>query len=161
MEEKSYPAAVAVAPAVAASRAAVAAPPAAGAAASAGSEWPQHVQLIISALESAHHPASERRAVSRAPYRSKAHLRLFTQAKTAAPALLYTRDVCPRGMGFVTPHYLPLGYGGKVEVLMPDGRLAIVHCTLSRCRQLSPGWYEGALSFSREQMEFAGLSEAR
>jgi hypothetical protein len=122
--------------------------------------WPQHVQMILSALETGQQSQSERRAVVRAPYRTKAHLRLFTHAKNATPSLLYTRDVCARGMGFITPHYLPLGYGGKVEVWMPDGRLAIIHCTLSRCRQISSGWYEGALHFSREQMEFAGLPEA-
>ncbi len=126
----------------------------------AGTEsWPQHVQMILSALESGQNPQSERRAVRRASYRTKAHLRLFTAPKNATPALLYTRDVCARGMGFITPHYLPLGYGGKVEVLLPDGRLALAHCTLSRCRLFSPGWYEGALSFSREVEEFAILAK--
>lgn len=119
--------------------------------------WPSHVQMILSALETANPPTSDRRALRRASYRSKAHLRLFTHASGAAPALLYTRDACTRGMGFITPHYLPLGYGGKVEVLMPNGRVAIAQCTLCRCRQLSPGWYEGALTFSREQHDFASL----
>ena len=120
-------------------------------------DWPPHVQMILSALETARHPASDRRALRRAPYRSKAHLRLFTHAIGAAPALLYTRDACTRGMGFITPHYLPLGYGGRVEILMPDGRLSTAQCTLCRCRQFSPGWYESALNFSREQLEFASL----
>ena len=29
---------------------------------------------------------------------------------------IYTRDVCPRSLGFVTRHRLPLGYGGVVEI---------------------------------------------
>ncbi len=124
----------------------------------ASGNWPQHVQMILSALESGRNPQSERRAVRRASYRTKAHLRLFTAPKNATAALLYTRDVCTRGMGFITPHYLPLGYGGKVEVMLPNGQLVLAHCTLSRCRQLSPGWYEGALSFSRDQPEFASLT---
>ncbi len=122
-------------------------------------DWPPHVQMILSSLEAAQRPQTDRRALRRAPYRSKAHLRLFTHASGAAPVLLYTRDACTRGIGFVTPHYLPLGYGGKLELLMPSGRVAIAQCTLCRCRQISPGWYEGALNFSREQQEFASLLE--
>jgi hypothetical protein len=135
------------------SAAVVEAPPAGG------DQWPAHVQMILSALETGQNAPSERRGTRRAAYRTKAHLRLFTAAKNATPALLYTRDACARGMGFITPHYLPLGYGGKVELILPTGRLALAHCTLSRCRQFSPGWYEGALSFSRDVEEFALLSK--
>jgi hypothetical protein len=29
-----------------------------------------------------------------------------------------------------------------------------IPCTLYRCRVAAPGWYEGALHFNRDQMEF-------
>jgi hypothetical protein len=119
--------------------------------------WPREVELILSALESGQHPRADRRAVRRATYRSQARLRLFSDKHEAPPWLLYTRDVCGRGLGFITPHYLPLGYGGILTLQMPDGEPGQMQCTLSRCRQVSPGWYEGALNFSRVQAEFAKL----
>jgi hypothetical protein len=120
-------------------------------------DWPPEVELILSSLESGGYARGDRRGSRRATYRSRADLRLFTDLVTAAPWTLYTRDVCKRGLGFITPHYLPLGYGGMLRLSMPDGGVAEIQCTLCRCRQVSPGWYEGALNFSREQMELGKL----
>ena len=58
-------------------------------------------------------------------------------------------------MGFITRHRLPLGYGGRVQVLGPRGEPITIQCTLYRCREAAPGWYEGALYFNREQWIFA------
>jgi hypothetical protein len=131
---------------------AVLTPPAAG-----GYLPPPNVQLILTALNSASHPRLERRSRRRVPYYSEAELRLFSDPCDSLPRLLYTRDVCTRGLGFITADYLPLGHGGKLALTVPDGRRLLVHCTLSRCRQISPGWYEGGLQFIREQMDFAEL----
>ena len=70
------------------------------------------------------------------------------------PWLLYTRDINPRSLGFVTSHRLPLGYGGVIELPGPDGEPVSVHCTLLRCRQAAPRWFEGCLYFNREQSQF-------
>jgi hypothetical protein len=115
---------------------------------------PDEVCLLCSALETGAHAASERRARKRRPYRTSAQLRLFSDAIGTAPTLLYTRDVDLRGVVFVTKRRLPLGYGGMIELRAPDGRTLRVHGTLIRCRQAAPGWYEGALSFNREQPDF-------
>jgi hypothetical protein len=29
-----------------------------------------------------------------------------------------------------------------------------VHCTLLRCREAAPGWFEGSVYFNREQPQF-------
>ena len=118
--------------------------------------WPAEVELILSALDvgSAQRAGPERRRRVRRSYRSLAELKLFSDQVDARPWVLYTRDAHARGMGFITPHRLPLGYGGKLTVTTPQGNSVKVHCTLTRCREAAPGWYEGALSFNREQVDF-------
>jgi hypothetical protein len=118
--------------------------------------WPAEVDLIISALEAAGDPHDNRRVHPRMPYRVMADLRLFSDPKGIAPWRLYTRDVSVRGLGFITPHRLPLGYGGTVQLPTPKtGRVTAVAGTLFRCREVAGGWFEGALYFNREQWIFA------
>jgi len=123
--------------------------------------WPPEVDLILSAMEAARERTTgsqsvehERRYRGRVPYRVRAELRLFSDAPDTPPWVLYTRDVDVRGLGFITPHRLPLGYGGTLELYAPVGRKVRVPCTLFRCRQAVQGWYEGALYFNREQSAF-------
>ncbi|CAN5587813.1 hypothetical protein BH09PLA1_BH09PLA1_21360 [soil metagenome] len=117
--------------------------------------WPADVDLILSALDAGKNAGSDdRRLGTRTPYRVRAHLRLFSDQPGAERYTLYTRDVDPRGMGFITSHRLPLGYGGDVELFTPRGNKVRIHCTLLRCRQAAPGWYEGAAYFNREQWMF-------
>ena len=116
--------------------------------------WPPEVDLILSAMDAASHPENDGRRDSRLAYRVRAELKLFADDADQTPWVLYTRDVDPRGVGFITPHRLPLGYGGWVELLTPRGRKQRISCTLYRCRQAVPGWYEGALYFNREQHVF-------
>jgi len=90
----------------------------------------------------------------------QAILRLFSDPEGAPPWKLYTRDVSLRALGFLTPHRMPLGYGGIVELPGPDGKMVRAHCTVFRCRPAARGWYEGALSFHREQFALAGDATA-
>ncbi len=117
--------------------------------------WPSEVDLILSAMEAAYDDQEyDRRYRHRLAYRVRAELRLFSDPDGSEPWVLYTRDVDSRGLGFITPHRLPLGYGGAVELLAPSGRKLRVECTLFRCRQSVQGWFEGALYFNREQGAF-------
>ena len=118
--------------------------------------WPPEASMILSAMEAApkREADSEHRQSQRLAYRVRAELRLFADEPQAIPWVLYTRDIDPRGVGFITPHRVPLGYGGIVELLTPRGRNAKIECTLYRCREVIPGWYEGALYFNREQWMF-------
>ena len=119
-------------------------------------EWPQEVDLILSAMEAGGAGHDERRKHPRMSYRVVARLRLFSDPTGTDPWKLYTRDVSVRGVGFITEHRLPLGYGGMVELPAPgNGRIVSVHGTLFRCRELGNGYFEGALYFNREQWLFA------
>lgn len=117
--------------------------------------WPPEVDMILSAMEAACDPAElDRRYRHRMPYHVRGELRLYSDPPGAPAWAVYSRDVDPRGMGFITPHRLPLGYGGIIELFAPAGRKLQVPCTLFRCRQSVEGWYEGALYFNREQPAF-------
>jgi PilZ domain len=116
--------------------------------------WPAEVDLILSAMEAAEGTQTERREHERVPYRVRAELRLFSDLPGAGPWIVYTRDINERGLGFITPHRLPLGYGGWIEMATPRGRKLRIHCTLFRCREAVKGWFDGALYFNREQHFF-------
>lgn len=123
-------------------------------------DWPAQVDLILSALETGQHgkpsAGSERRNLRRRHYRVRAALRLFSDGSDTPAHPVFTRDVHARGLGFITPHRLPLGHGGLIELPRPsDGELLRVHCTLLRCREAAPGWFEGSVYFNREQADFA------
>jgi hypothetical protein len=122
---------------------------------------PREVELILSALETGQHTKDERREHPRSRYRTKGKLRLFSDPPRSDPWTVYTRDVNARGMGFITPHRLPLGYGGQIDLPHPDGGVMTIHCTLLRCRVAAPGWFEGAVYFNRQQPEFEFEADGR
>jgi hypothetical protein len=115
---------------------------------------PDEVAMVMSALEVGAYGAENRRSARRVSYRVPANLKLFSDQQPSPPRVLYIRDINVRSLGFVTAHRLPLGYGGVIELPGPEGKTLSVHCTLLRCRQAAPGWYEGCLYFNREQMAF-------
>jgi hypothetical protein len=117
--------------------------------------WPSEVDLIISALDAGSSGIGrDRRTLPRRPYRRVALLKLFADSPSAAPWEIFTRDANPRGLGFVTRQRLPLGYGGKLRLLSPDGEIVDLGCTVLRCRQTAGGWYDGALTFNQHQQVF-------
>jgi hypothetical protein len=115
---------------------------------------PSEVAMVLSAIEAGGHPQEERRAVRRIPFRTVTQLRLFRDQPTVPPCELFTRDINRRGLGFITRHRLPLGYGGTVMLPSADHKSKPIPCTLFRCREAAPGWYEGSLCFNREQPQF-------
>jgi hypothetical protein len=119
-------------------------------------DWPPQAEMVLSAIEAGQFPTDNRRTAPRRRYRVKACLHLFSDAPETAPWLIYTRDIHARGLGFITPHRLPLGHGGLIE--LPVGESSPIHipCTLLRCREAAPGWFEGSLYFNRDQPQFGG-----
>jgi hypothetical protein len=117
-------------------------------------EIPPQVTMILSAMEAGRRPLIEHRNKQRMRLRVQGSLRLFSEPSTAAPRMLYTRDVHSRAMGFISPSPLPLGYGGTLELPDPYGGFLSIPCTIIRCRQALEGWYEGSVSFSRVQPQF-------
>jgi hypothetical protein len=118
--------------------------------------FPAIAEMILSAMESGRHGlAVNRRAVTRLPYRVRGRLRFFSDPAESEPRVIYTRDIHARGLGFITPSPLPLGHGGFVEFTGPDGQPRRIQCTLQRCREAVPGWYDAAVCFNRQQPELA------
>jgi hypothetical protein len=116
-----------------------------------GEPLPQEVEMVLSALEAGSKAGAERRTQARLSWRVQAGLRLFIDPPGHTSRTLYTRDVHSRGLGFVSSHRLPLGYGGVVDLPAYDGTVMSIACTLLRCRLAAPGWYEGVVYFNREQ----------
>jgi len=96
-------------------------------------------------------PGADRRTSKRVSFRVRAQLRLYSDNAGEPGRVIYTRDIHARGLGFITPHRLPLGHGGLVDLPTPAGKIVSVPCTLLRCREAAPGWYEGSVYFNREQ----------
>ena len=115
---------------------------------------PADVEFILSALEAGRFSGPTRRRHERRPFRVEAKLKLFSDPAHAEAWTLYTRDAGHQGLGFVTRHRLPLGYGGILTILNPQGREVKIDCTLLRCREAVTGWFEGSLYFNREQPGF-------
>jgi hypothetical protein len=117
-------------------------------------ELPPEVAMVMSALDAGQTCQTERRLTRRTPFRTVTHLRLFRDTAESPGIELFTRDINRRGVGFITRHRLPLGYGGTV--MLPSGVRGSqpIPCTLFRCREAAPGWYEGSLGFNREQPQF-------
>ena len=117
-------------------------------------DWPPQAELVLSAIEAGQHPinpGAERRQGKRASFRVRAQLRLYSDNPGEPGRAIYTRDIHTRGLGFITPHRLPLGHGGLVDLPTPAGKIVSVPCTLLRCREAAPGWYEGSVYFNRDQ----------
>ena len=129
------------------------------------SKLPSQAEMVLSALEAGggQEAHADRRAMPRPAYRVKATLRLFSDTPATPAWTLYTRNVHSRGLGFITPHRLPLGYGGILELPDPTGGETPLRIpgTLLRCREAAPGWFEGSLYFNREQPKFAKLVKGR
>ncbi len=114
-------------------------------------QLPREAEFIMSALELAGHTL-ERRNHLRQRYRVAASLSLYSEMEDGGePIVLYTRDLSATSLGFITRRRLPLGYGGLLTLPNPDGTPHRIDCTLLRCREVTRGWYEGALYFNRPQ----------
>jgi hypothetical protein len=116
--------------------------------------FPPEVEMILSAMEAGAGLEDDRRVGAREAYRTKAILRLFADAPNHPGWVLFGRDIDRKTMGFITPHLLPLGYGGNVTLYGPDGQLVRSACTLIRCRKAIDNWYEGALNFNKPLWQF-------
>jgi len=110
-------------------------------------------QFILSALEAAGPLELERRARCRVRYRVEAGLQLLADDADEAPRRIYTRDMTPLGIGFVTHDPLPLGAGANLLLPASTGGADMVACNVTRCREIVNGWFDCAVSFKEEKHE--------
>jgi hypothetical protein len=117
--------------------------------------FPADVEFVISALEAGPKPLVDRQKAKRSQYRVRATLKLFSDAPESRPALLYTRNVTSLALAFLTNDSLTLSHGGILRIPAPSGEILKINCTVLRCREAAPGWFEGAVYFNREQGFFS------
>jgi len=107
-------------------------------------------RFILSAMEAAGPLPAERRAAPRVRYRVEAMLRLATDGPEDPPRPVYTRDLTPHGLGFISPAALPLGTPAKLHLPAPGGGVETIACNVIRCREMLRGWFDGAVAFKEE-----------
>lgn len=115
---------------------------------------PAEADFILSALEAARAPVIDRRAVPRLVLRTVAELQLYSDRPGAEPWAIYVRDATTRGLGCISRRRLPLGNGGHLQIFGPNDEQLSIACTIRRCIETVNGWYQGSLSFNREQWAF-------
>lgn len=120
-------------------------------------QYPVELNFILSAFEAASPPKIDARALPRKRYRVTASLDVFTDWPDQDNAVLYTRDISPRSLGFISRRNLPLGHGGLLHLPMPDGQVQDIHCRVFRCQSMAPAWFEGALLFDANQPECSAI----
>lgn len=116
--------------------------------------FPAEVEFVISALEAGPRPLHERQKRKRMRYRVRATLKLYSDEAGTPPTVLYTRHVNGQALGFLSDRPLALSHGGILRLISPQGQMMQIACTILRCREAAPGWYEGAVYFNREQPLF-------
>lgn len=68
---------------------------------------------------------------------------------------VYLRDINARGVGFVSRERVRVARDALLHLPLPEGQVHHVGGWILRCREVLPGWYEGAVLFDREQPEFS------
>ena len=110
--------------------------------------WPSEVREAFNALES-FAPRCERRKLRRTRYYAAAEM----LASLGGPAPVYTRDVNPWLIGMVTSCHLNNYDHVMLHLPLPNQMLE-VECTVRRCVEFIPGWYDCSLHFRHEQSLF-------
>ena len=145
---------------------------------------PQDARFVISVLNGEQNAAGkahdERRRHRRETFVAPAELEVLGDARPPRTAI-FTRDANRWGVGFVTQRPLPTGrdatlriWTGKVSGEAAgsglgssglgsgsgsgSGELLMVRSCVLRCREVLPGWFEGAVLFYHEEPRLERLS---
>lgn len=131
----------------------------------------QDAQFVISILNGEQHAAvDERRRFRREPFIAPAELEVLGDARPPR-ARIFTRDANRWGVGFVSQQVLPIGRDATLRIWAPPrevrgrgfgesagkpageaaGEMLMVRCCVLRCREVLPGWFEGAALFYTEE----------
>jgi hypothetical protein len=117
--------------------------------------WPSDAKTMMSKAEDMFPKLVDRRKIPRIRYRVQAMAKIVEPTKEQA--MLYTRDVNPWSAGFVCDRPIPQRARITIELPLPDGRVVALEGMVMRCREFSPGCFEGSVDFQIEHPELASL----
>ena len=122
-------------------------------------DLPEDVREVIDLLGGAEpHPAVvERRKSERMPHHVSASMEI-DDALQRSRQTIYTRDVSSWGVGFISRVPVPVGSNAMLHIAALHGRPLKVMCCVLRCREVMPGWFEGAAVLFREEPMLASTA---
>lgn len=121
------------------------------------STWPMEIRAAILCLETRSHAGAERRLRNRFPYRVQAEL-TWVDLPDADPVAVFTRDINSWTVGTLT--LAPMQTGWRCNLRLPDPlshHALEIACSVYRCTEFYPGWYDVALRFAKEHRRFHEL----
>jgi hypothetical protein len=118
-------------------------------------ELPQDVRDVIEMLSgrdaaTTSNAVVERRQTPRLEHHVRAAMEIDDQIQRSR-LTIYTRDVSSWGVGFVCRMPLPPGSNAMMHIDGGRGRPLRLMCCVLRCREVMPGWFEGAALLFKEE----------
>ena len=99
----------------------------------------------------------ERRQSPRVEHRVRAAMEIDDQIQRSRQTI-YTRDVSSWGVGFLSRMPLPVGSNAMLHIDGAHGRPLRLMCCVLRCREVMPGWFEGAALLFKEEPMLAPIT---
>jgi hypothetical protein len=116
-------------------------------------ELPEDVREVIAMLsgrQTSDASVVERRRTPREEHHVRAAMEIDDQIQRSRQTV-YTRDVSSWGVGFICRMPLPPGSNAMLHIDGAHGRPLRLMCCVLRCREVMPGWFEGAALLFREE----------
>ena len=117
-------------------------------------ELPEDVREVIAMLSGRETTSDaavvERRKTVREEHHVRAAVEIDDQIQRSRQTV-YTRDVSSWGVGFICRMPLPPGSNAMLHIDGAHGRPLRLMCCVLRCREVMPGWFEGAALLFREE----------
>ncbi|HTL29821.1 MAG TPA: hypothetical protein VL282_11385 [Tepidisphaeraceae bacterium] len=105
--------------------------------------WPSDVRDLLERLDQAFPKLHDRRVIPRWAF----HVAAFLTIEHAARHQIWTRDINPWNVGFVSRESLTSGATGTLRFEVPGGQIIVVAGQVKRSREFQTGWFEGYINF--------------
>ena len=114
-----------------------------GASAVADEKWPADVREILARLDGSFPKMHDRRIIPRWLFHAEGFLTIDHSARHQ----LWTRDINPWNVGYVSREPLSVASHGTLRLEIPGDEVLVVSAQVKRSREFELGWYEGYLNF--------------
>ena len=109
------------------------------------------LRLVLQILGAEAQDGADRRRYSRCAYVARAAVELMDPMGHMHRVKAFSRDANQWGVGLVTQTVLPVGQNALLQIEGGDQVDVRARGCIVRCREVLPGWYEGAVLFEQEQ----------